>query len=158
MRFLVVLIIALAAALPAQAQNSFSSSNGVTIHQVLKMLAAAGYPGEHAGGNAALVPAGDANFAVEGYNCSTDGKCTEFLFAIGYDLPNGFPLQKINAWNASIFAGRAFLDDEYDPWIDHIFSITGPEDADVFNEAFELWLAIVGEFEKYIDGGPLPIS
>ena len=89
-------------------------------------------------------------FEIYGYHCEGE-RCTEYLFVTGFDLPNGFPLERINDWNAGEPAGRAFLDDDGDPFLDHSISVSGPGDAGAFREGLFLWLNALDSFSDFID-------
>ena len=91
------------------------------------------------------------DFTLEAYNCNASGRCTEFLFAAVFDLPDGFPEEKINDWNSTRLGGRAYLDEERDPYLDHVVSVSGPVDAGAFREGFYLWAQVLSEFMAYID-------
>ena len=140
---------------PVQAQNSVSS--GASLETILGFIEEHGYAGEiiNADDHAANVAIGENFFGVDGYNCSGD-VCTEYLFSIGYDLENGFPLDKLNDWNSTRLGGRAWLDAENDPWVDHVISISGAEDQGAFDEGFLLWLDVIASFEQFLseNSGP----
>lgn len=137
----------------AWGQNSFVSG-GVTIEEAAAVLAAEGLSVKIAeGGEAGKIfsDVNGGNFEVLSANCGAGGRCTEFLFIAGFDLPDGFPLERINAWNADQLAGRAFLDEENDPFLDHVASVSGPSDAGALREALYLWAAALEAFMDYID-------
>ncbi|MEQ8934489.1 MAG: YbjN domain-containing protein [Amphiplicatus sp.] len=93
-------------------------------------------------------------FTLEGYNCNAS-RCSEFLFSAGFTLGAPVPLEKINQWNWERYAGRASLDSQGDPYVDHIFSVSGPGDKAVVDEAAGLWESIVLDFAEFID---LPVA
>ncbi|MEQ8178762.1 MAG: YbjN domain-containing protein [Amphiplicatus sp.] len=93
-------------------------------------------------------------FTLEGYNCEVS-RCSEFLFSAGFTLGAPVPLEKINQWNWERYAGRASLDAGGDPYVDHIFSVSGPGDKAVVGEAAGLWESIVLDFAEFID---LPVA
>jgi len=93
----------------------------------------------------------DYEFDVLGYHCNAASRCTEFLFLTGFDLPNGFPIEKVNEWNFSMPAGRAFLDAEGDPYLDHSVSVSGPHDKGAFREGLLLWLNALEDYEEFLN-------
>ena len=137
----------------ASAQNSLASG-GMTIDEVAAVLADEGLSAEiKEGAEAGKIysEVNGGNFEVMSANCGAGGRCTEFLFIAGFDLPDGFPLEKINQWNADQIAGRAFLDEENDPFLDHVISVSGAGDEGALREGLYLWAAALEEFMEYID-------
>lgn len=144
----------LAGATPAFAQ-SFSGSNpllapgGMTIEEAGAVFKRNDLPFEITG----PVNARSEGFDLNGYNCNAAQRCTEFLFSAGVDLPDGFPLERINEWNADELIGRAYLDEEKDPWLDHLVSVSGPQDDGAFEEGLIAWLAGLSKFLDFLDKG-----
>ena len=139
---------------PSEVGQELGQELGMTIAEVEAVMSAEGLitniidDGE-AGGVQSHVSGVD--FDVFAINCTQAGRCTEFLFIVGFDLPSGFPLQQINDWNATRLAGRAYLDQENDPFLDHVISVSGPMDAGAFREGLFLWAAVLDEFIDFIE-------
>lgn len=137
---------------PASAQNSLAL--GMTIEEVAAVLAGEGLAARIAdGGEAGKIysDVGGGRFEVLSANCGAGGRCTEFLFIAGFDLEDGFPLEKINQWNAEQLGGRAFLDEEDDPFLDHVVSVSGAQDAGALREGLYLWAGALEAFVDYIE-------
>jgi hypothetical protein len=137
----------------AAAQNAMGAG-GMTIEEAAAILVSEGLAAElEQGGEAGKIisAVAGARFELLSVNCNGAKRCTEFLFVAGFDLADGFPLERINAWNADAIAGRAFLDEENDPFLDHVISVSGPRDHGAFREGLYLWEAAVGEFVDFID-------
>jgi hypothetical protein len=137
---------------PVSAQNTLAS--GMTIEEVAAVLAGEGLAARVAdGGEAGKIysAAGGGRFEVLSANCGAGGRCTEFLFIAGFDLEDGFPLEKINQWNAEQLGGRAFLDEENDPFLDHVVSVSGAQDKGALREGLYLWAGALETFMDYID-------
>ena len=149
MRLTTLVAVCAMVATGANAQNSLAG--GLSLDAVLALVEEQGLSGEitDSANHTANVSIGENTFGVDGYNCSGGG-CTEFLFSIGYDLENGFPLEKINEWNSTRLGGRAWLDDENDPWVDHVISLSGPDDRGAFEEGFLLWMDVIYTFEEFL--------
>ncbi len=130
-----------------------AQSGGMTLPEVAAALSEADMPTSEDGG----VLRGEIDgigFTLEGYNCEAS-RCTEFLFSSGFSLGAPFPVEKVNQWNWERYAGRASLDAQGDPYVDHIFSVSGPGDKAVVGEAAGLWEAIVLDFADFIE---LPVA
>lgn len=138
------------------AQNSFSNpqllANGWTIQEALMVFKEFELSGEvtDPAKSTAKVKRGKRIFYFDGYNCDKNRRCTEFLFSIGFDLPEGMSLEKINEWNSRELAGRAYLDDENDPWLDHVVSILDRNDDSALEEGIALWIGALDKFENFI--------
>jgi len=89
-------------------------------------------------------------FFVNGFNCAEEQHCTEFTLFVGFDMDAPLSLERINEWNYTMNAGRASLDGEGDPYIDHSFSVSGPTDEGAIYETITLWQAVVVGFMVYI--------
>jgi len=137
----------------ARAQNSLAEG-GMTVAEVASLLESEGLSaGVMSGGEAGKIQSELSGVAFEIFsvNCNSSGRCTEFLFIVGFDLPNGFSMERINDWNAQKLAGRAYLDDENDPFLDHVISVSSPGDSGAFREGLYLWAAALDGFIDYIE-------
>ena len=158
MRFIYPMLIAIFVGFAPQSMaqdttlNFQLSSDGWTIEQALAQIEALGLSGQvsDSANSIATVEFEGQTFTIDGYHCNAIKQCTEFLFFIGFDLPNGISLTKINEWNATAIVGRAYIDDEQDPWLDHIISVSDNNDDSAFREGFELWIAGLTRFNEFI--------
>ena len=85
------------------------------------------------------------------FGCEDNANCKILLFKIGYDLADGTELEVINTWNQEKLYGRAYLDDEKDPWIEMPVNLSGGVTRENFEDTFDWWDKVVGEFEQHID-------
>jgi len=138
----------------AHAQNSFVAGGGMTVAEIAAVLTSEGLDAEISSSEAAGKIQSELSgvpFEIFSVNCNSAGRCTEFLFICGFDLADGFAMAKINEWNATKIAGRAYLDDEDDPFLDHIISVSGPGDEGAFKEGLYLWAAALDAYIEYIE-------
>ncbi len=86
------------------------------------------------------------------YGCDDSGKgCNGILFFAGFDLVQGSSLAVVNSWNDSKLIGRAYLDDENDPYLD-FFVVTGEDlQKETFKDAFDRWVTALSAFRDHID-------
>ena len=131
--------------------NSLISSGGMTIQAVAAIFEGQSFTAEISSESELNAKAWGYAFDVSGYHCNSANRCTEFLLITGFDLPNGFPIEKINEWNLTEPAGRAFLDEDRDPFLDHTISVSGPVDSGAFVEGLILWLNALQDFEELLD-------
>ena len=131
--------------------NTFITSGGMTIQEVAVLMQKKSMPATVSDDGMLTGKGWGYEFDVVGYNCNDASRCTEFLFSAGFDLPNGFPLDKINQWNATEPAGRAFLDGDGDPFLDHTISVSGPADEGAFYEGLLLWVNALSDYDEFLD-------
>ncbi len=159
----VIGLVALVAGAPAYGRSTDTSnttfiiSGGMTIQEVAALMQRKSMQATATDGGGLVAQGWGYEFDVTGYNCNGANRCTEFLFSFGFDLPNGFPLDKINQWNASQPAGRAFLDEDDDPFLDHTISVSGPEDEGAFYEGLLLWLNALEDFDEFLNKNQLGV-
>ena len=90
------------------------------------------------------------NFFVRFFDCKPDGRCVAVQFVAAFDLPNGTTFQRANLWNSENRFGRAYLDDEMDPFVavDADFERGATTEA-IANE-FEVWAAVMTRFKQFV--------
>ncbi len=95
---------------------------------------------------------GGTDFAILFYGCDEKrhNRCDFLLFSVGYDLDPGVELDAMNAWNAKQLVGRAYRDDENDPWLEMPLVLKAGMSRKNFESAFEWWEASVAAFEDHI--------
>ena len=138
----------------AQDMNNFSSlirSAGVTPAEVATLLTEEGAQVSIQSGEQPVIAAdlGGLAFQTLFFNCE-GGRCTELLFIAGFDLPDGVTLERINDWNREEFVGRAFIDDESDPFLDHPVTVDGGLGMAAVRENLALWVAALVSFAKFL--------
>ena len=153
-----LLLVCGAATTPMAVAEEIRASNsalvragGMTIQEVAAVFEDQSFKTEISSASELTAEAWGFEFEVAGYHCNNNSRCTEFLLVAGFDLPNGFPIEKINEWNQTEPAGRAFLDEDRDPFLDHTISVSGPADTGALYEGLILWLNALQEFDKFLD-------
>ncbi len=137
---------------PAAAQQR-ADHVGMTVLEVFDMLTREGISANRAqGGEAGKIIANiaGAEFEIVTYNCDALGRCRDFLFTTGFDLPAGFPLDLIKDWNALKLAGRAYLDADNDPFLDHLVSMKRSDDIAAFRDGLYLWVSMLDVYVDFI--------
>lgn len=94
---------------------------------------------------------GGTEFVLYFYGCKRSRNCKSMLFKVGYDLDEGTTLDIVNDWNATKLFGRAYLDDEADPWLELSVNTYGGVSQLNFEDTYDWWEIIVDDFEKHID-------
>lgn len=95
--------------------------------------------------------ASGTDFAIYFFGCTGNVDCKWLLFKVGYDLANGTTTEAINQWNAETLFGRAYLDDEADPWLEMSVSMDGGVSRANFEDTYDWWEVIMNGFEDHID-------
>lgn len=94
--------------------------------------------------------AGGVEFNIYFYGCEGGERCRSVLFQVGYDLESGTTVDLIEEWNENVLFGRAYLDDEADPWLEMPVNLFGGVNRDNFADTFDWWETVLGEFESHI--------
>lgn len=94
---------------------------------------------------------GGTDVAILFFGCVEHEHCKSLLFKVGYDLEEGTTLDVINEWNAENLFGRAYLDEVRDPWIEMPVNLFEGVTRKNFEDTFDWWDVVVGNFEDFID-------
>lgn len=92
------------------------------------------------------------NFNLNFYGCDESGNdCQHLQFSVAFDVVGGMDYISMNAWNRETTMGKAFLDEESDPVLQHYMISVDGMSSDVFKESFEFWTSTLSDFTDYID-------
>jgi hypothetical protein len=96
---------------------------------------------------------GGTDFSILFFGCDEESheQCKLLLFKVGYDLDDGTTLGVVNEWNESRLVGRAYLDDEMDPWLEMAVNMDGGVSRPNFEDTFDWWEVTLEDFESHID-------
>lgn len=91
------------------------------------------------------------NFDIYFYGCTAGAQCESAQFSTGFDLPDGMALAKVNDWNRDRRYGKAYLNDENDPYVEYDINLSddgvGTKNFDV---SIEIWRSVITDFRNYI--------
>lgn len=90
------------------------------------------------------------DFTIYFYGCDAGAACKWLLFRVGYDLSEGTTLAAMNEWNANMLFGRAYLDDEDDPWLEMTVTLDGGVTRQNFADIVDWWDVALEQFEIHI--------
>lgn len=90
-------------------------------------------------------------FTIWFYDCD-DGPCTSLQFSAGFDLNDPLSASKMNEWNRDKRFGKAWIDDEGDPFLEMNVAL-GAEgvSANSFDLSLDMWRIAMGQFRNFID-------
>ncbi|WP_422370466.1 YbjN domain-containing protein [Hoeflea sp.] len=92
------------------------------------------------------------NYSINFYGCNSDNRdCGSLLLQAGWDLTDGISFEVINGWNRRKLTGRAYLDDESDPWLDYFVEADGGLPVETFERAIRMWGQAVANFKDEIE-------
>lgn len=135
-------------------QSASALSDGMTIEKVASVLRSNGLTvdvsQDGVGDPVIYSEIAGFNFALFGFNCASDG-CNEFLFSSYFDTDKKVPLDAINAFNEKTVAGRAFLDGDGDPNLEHLFTVSDGGDSDLIERNLAIWEAVLVDFAEHIE-------
>lgn len=127
---------------------------GVTVQEVAEALQTRGYKaeiGRDRVGDPMITSAMDgSNFRVLFYDCKAE-RCAAVQFATAFDMKQGLTLAQINTWNRQRRFGRAYLDDEMDPFVEYDVDFEVGATTEALGNAVDVWEAVVPAFKKHID-------
>ena len=89
-------------------------------------------------------------FSITFYGCKKQVDCYGLLFSTWFDLNNGIALAPINEWNADSLLGRAFVDAECNPVIDHYIFADRKRSISHFAEEIEHWGDVISDFADFV--------
>ena len=94
---------------------------------------------------------GGTEFVIQFQTCEdVYSKCRVLLFKVGYDLAEGTTFETVDAFNEQTMMGRAYLDDENDPWLELAVNLYGGVTRKNFEDTFDWWEVIASDFEEHI--------
>ena len=93
-----------------------------------------------------------SDFFVIFYGCEENKDCKSVMFRAGYDLKDPLSALKINEWNRDKRFGKAYIDDEGDPFLEFEVNMfadgVGEEN---FQDTLDWWRLVIEGFEEFID-------
>ena len=97
--------------------------------------------------------AAGAEFQIQTFGCDSDShdNCKLLLFKVGFDLEEGTTLESMNDWNEQVLVGRAYIDDEMDPWLEWAVNMDGGVTEKNFAESFDWWETALAQFLDHIN-------
>ena len=151
------LIIAAAAAsvlgLASGAQARPLPDGGVTPTEVAGLMQDKGFRAEivTGDGGAPVIrsTSGGYRFAVYFFGCKA-ARCSAIQFASAVNMPNGMSLKRVNDWNRHSRFGRAYLDDESDPFMEMDVDVEHRFTTQAFVNNLNTWEAVLGRFRKFV--------
>lgn len=94
--------------------------------------------------------AGGIEFLIYFYGCDGGERCRTVLFQVAYDLESGTTADVVENWNENMLFGRAYLDEESDPWLEMPVNLFGGVTSENFVDTFDWWETVLDDFESHI--------
>ena len=130
---------------------------GVTIDDIADVMRAMGEPVEIQADTRGA-PAGTKKirsthngivYYVYTFECRA--RCISIQFATGWDMTSGMTTGQMNNWNARWRYGRAFVDDQGDPWVEMDVDVERGSSTESIANNFERWFTVMDDFNKFLD-------
>jgi hypothetical protein len=138
------------------AQAAAYPNAGVTAKEVAAVLLAHGYQAEidkDGTGDPLVRSAIDGTkYRIVFYECNKTPRCGALEFLVGFDLPDGMALPRLNKWNRDERFGHAYLDDENDPYIQLDLNADNGFSSESLAGYLETWGSLVPHFKRFIHG------
>jgi hypothetical protein len=126
---------------------------GVTAQEVAEALQAKGYRAQLTKDSAGdpMIESGldGSTFRVMFYTCKT-GRCASIQFVWALDMDDGMELRKINQWNREKRFGRAYLDDENDPFLEMDVDLERGGTTEAIGNNLDTWASVLPAFKEFI--------
>jgi hypothetical protein len=126
---------------------------GVTVQDVAASLRAKGYPTEittDKDGDPLIRSVSDGiKFTVWFYECKGNPRCHSYQFATGF-AQAGTSAQQVAEWNRTKRFGRAYLDRQYDPWVEVDMDVEHGATTEGLANNVDRWILVMSTFRKYI--------
>jgi putative sensory transduction regulator len=146
-----VLMLGLTLSAGAGAQTLVSAENPGTLVTIIQELGfQAKLETDNVGDPVIHSSSNGVDFRIYFYECKSNKRCKSLHFSVGYDLADGSSLDAVQAWNADKRFASAYLDDEADPFLQMDINTEGGITQKNFENSFELWQSLKGEFEQFI--------
>lgn len=141
---------------PSSLQAAPLPTGGVTAGEVAKALLDKGYKAEvttdSAGDPMIRSSADGSNFRILFYSCKNSGpRCVSITFSAGFDLDKGLSYSRINEWNSEKRFGRAYLDDEMDPYVQMDVDFERGATNEAISNVVDTWAAVLPVFKSFIN-------
>lgn len=139
-------------ALPAPAQAQMvAATDPASVVQALQDLGYRAVLGADGRGDPKIDTAIEGvDYAVSFYGCRENAACTVINLSAGFDLPDGIDLAALNEWNRTKIIGRAYIDAERDPYLDHPVVLGDGVPREAFAETMRRWGWAVAQFKERI--------
>jgi hypothetical protein len=142
---------ALAMAPAAQAQASFEYTDAIRLLEARGLEAVYNEPAPGATGPVLNTEVNGFAFDMNFERCEPGGKsCNRVLFVAGFQMGDEGPsVEDINAWNANNY-GKAFLDDDYNPWLSLEINTESGLSRAAFGTTMDWWEGLLEDFTAEI--------
>src|SRR5262245_7338056 len=146
-----ILLLGLALSAGAQAQTLVSAENPDALIKIVQDLGfQAKLEKDDVGDPVIRSSSGGVDFRIYFYECKNNKHCKSLHFSVGYDLADGSSLDVMQQWNADKRFASAYLDGEADPFLQMDINTEGGITQANFENSFQLWQSLKGEFEQFI--------
>lgn len=127
---------------------------GVTAKEVAAALSAKGYKAEISTGSDGdpIVTSGadGSTFRVFFYTCRETPRCASVQFTAAFDLDEGLTYAKINEWNRNKRFGRAYLDDEMDPFVEMDVDFEHGATSEAVENVIDTWASVLPAYKDFV--------
>ena len=146
-----IVLLGLGLSAGAQAQTLVSAEDPTALVAIIRELGfQAKLEQDNVGDPVIRSSSNGVDFRIYFYECKNNKRCKSLHFSVGYDLADGSSLDAVQAWNADKRFASAYLDDEADPFLQMDINTEGGITQKNFENTFELWQSLKGEFEQFI--------
>lgn len=135
---------------PALAQEMIDGSDVDAIKSVIEGFGSATVETDGEGDPKIVARMSGTRYSVYFYGCNDQHeKCDSLLFTTAWAEP-GITLEQINAWNADMRFGRAYLDEEGDPVVEMGVNLEYGVTKRNFDDTVDYWSSVLKRFKEEV--------
>jgi len=127
---------------------------GATAAEVAAALQAKGYAatlGTDSVGDPKITSAAEGSrFVVLFYGCRHGPRCTSIEFSAAFHVEGGLKLTDINSWSRRHRFGRAYLDQENDPYIQMDLDVEHGFTSEAIENNIDTWDSVLAAFRRML--------
>lgn len=145
------ILVSAALALPAAAQT-VSAANPQSVVQALRDLGYRATLDTDNQGNPKISSAIEGvNYTIFFYGCENTQLCEDLQFSAGFDLANGTTEFSMNDWNRDRIIGKAFVNENNDPFIQMFVPGVYDMSMQSFQRTVRRWGQGMADFKVHIN-------
>src|SRR5690606_21764699 len=89
-------------------------------------------------------------YAVTFYDCEVGANCTSLQLSAVWVVDGAVTPEAINEWNRTKRFGKAYLDEDGDPWVEMNVNLAFGVTRQNLDDTFDWWRIVVEEFQTSV--------
>ncbi|MRX49681.1 YbjN domain-containing protein [Paracoccus sp. S-4012] len=131
---------------PAFSQDLVDGSDPEAILAIAKGYGSADLQTDDAGDPQIIGRMDGQQYAVSFYGCEGGKDCTNLQFAAVWVVDGAVTAEAVDAWNEAKRFGKAYLDEDGDPWLEMDVNLAFGVTRQNLDDTFDWWKVVVDGF------------